>query len=124
MPWKNSPQALIDAFAAALPNDPRIDRRQMFGYPCAFVQGNMFTGLHEHRLLVRLPEAQRAELLQQAGATPFEPMPGRVMREYVVVPEAFLSKPQMLRSWIGSAFEYAASLPPKRPKKARTKKSR
>ncbi len=45
--WKKSSPALIAYFDKALPDDPRVERRQMFGYPCAFVNGQLFTGLHQ-----------------------------------------------------------------------------
>jgi len=44
--WRKSPDDLIALFYAALPEDPRVERRKMFGYPCAFVGGNLFSGLH------------------------------------------------------------------------------
>jgi TfoX/Sxy family transcriptional regulator of competence genes len=91
----------------------------MFGYPCAFVNGNMFTGLHEHRMVVRLPEEQREALLRVPGATRFEPMKGRVMREYVVVPDRVLASKRSLRPWVRKAFDYAASLAAKKPKRPR-----
>ena len=90
MAWKKSSTALVEAFHPALPGDGRVERRQMFGYPCAFVNRNMFTGLHEENLVVRLDADARAELLRVKGARAFEPMPGRVMREYVAVPPASL----------------------------------
>ncbi len=39
--WKKSSAKLIAAFDASLPVDPRVERRSMFGYPCAFTGGNM-----------------------------------------------------------------------------------
>jgi hypothetical protein len=54
--WRKSPDDLIALFHAALPDDPRIERRKMFGYPCAFVGGNLFTGLHQENVIVRLAE--------------------------------------------------------------------
>jgi TfoX/Sxy family transcriptional regulator of competence genes len=83
----------------------------MFGYPCAFVNGNMFGGLHEERLFVRLDEAGRRRLLREPGATPFEPMPGRRMTEYVVVPHPLTNR--NLPKWLRAALRYAAGLPPK-----------
>jgi hypothetical protein len=71
----------------------------------------MFCGLHEDRLIVRLPEAERARLLRQEGAHLFEPMPGRLMKEYVVVPTP-LTNPD-LRKWMAAALDYAAGLPAK-----------
>jgi TfoX/Sxy family transcriptional regulator of competence genes len=120
MKWKKPPAQLIEAFGAALPSDPRVERRQMFGYPCAFVGGNMFTGLHEENLIVRLPEESRAALLAKPGAAPFQPM-RRVMREYVVVPRAIVGRRKELAAWLDGAFRFASSLPPKPAKKKAAK---
>jgi TfoX/Sxy family transcriptional regulator of competence genes len=61
----------------------------MFGGPAYFVNGNMFAGVLGEQLMVRLDADDRAELLDaDPGAVPFEPMPGRPMREYVTLPES------------------------------------
>jgi TfoX/Sxy family transcriptional regulator of competence genes len=112
MAWKKSSPALVATFDRALPADPRVDRRQMFGYPCAFTGGNMFTGLHEERMVLRLPDAPRARLLREPGATSFAVL-GRVMREYVVLPRTVLRSPARAKRWTRTAFEYALTLPPK-----------
>jgi len=109
--WTKSPVWLEQAFDAALPEDDSIERRQMFGYPAAFVGGNMATGLFGEQLIVRLSEERRAALLAEPGSAPFEPMPGRQMKEYVVVSPALVSDPDALKRWIGEAATYAASLP-------------
>jgi TfoX/Sxy family transcriptional regulator of competence genes len=114
--WKKSPPQLVETFHGALPDDPRVERRTMFGCPCAFVRGNMFTGLHQESMILRLPEAERAAM---PGARPFEPLPGRFMREYVVVPPAILASGPELKAWAGKALAYAASLPPKKKAAAR-----
>ena len=46
MAWKKSPPALIETFDAVLPGAP-AERRSMFGYPAAFVNGNLFMSLFE-----------------------------------------------------------------------------
>jgi hypothetical protein len=61
MEFQKSPQELIDAFEAAMPGAPAM-KRPMFGYPCGFVNGNMFMGLFADKMFVRLPEDSRAEL--------------------------------------------------------------
>jgi hypothetical protein len=53
--WRKSPDDLIARFHAALPDDPRIECRKMFGYPCAFVGGNLFTGAESERLRTLSP---------------------------------------------------------------------
>lgn len=121
MAWRRSPEALIQLFAEVLPDDARIERRKMFGYPCAFIGGNLFAGLHQESLVLRLSEADRTRAKAQHGARAFEPMPGRPMREYVVLPDATLTDRRKLSAWLRRALDYAGSLPAKSPKKARTK---
>jgi TfoX/Sxy family transcriptional regulator of competence genes len=123
MHWKKAPESLIALFDEVAPPDPPAQRRQMFGYPAVFVNGNMFAGLHEDRLVVRLPETERAEFMALPGAVPFEPMPGRPMKEYVVAPAALLGDPDGLRAWLGRALRYAVTLPPKTAKAAKAAKS-
>ncbi len=121
MIWRPSPASLLERFAELVPDDPRVERRQMFGYPCAFLGGNLFTGLFQDRMMLRLPEEARGEFLKLAGAAPFEPMPGRPMREYVVVPTDLIVDTPRIGAWLARALAFAATLPVKQPKgKAKT----
>jgi TfoX/Sxy family transcriptional regulator of competence genes len=113
MTWRKSPEQLVESFSAALPDDPRVERRKMFGYPCAFVNGNMFCGLHQENLVVRLPEEERNTLIEKDGAHIFAPFPGRIMKEYVSMPDALIADAGRLRSWLMRSLEYAAALPAK-----------
>jgi TfoX/Sxy family transcriptional regulator of competence genes len=117
--WQKAPAELVERFREAVTDLP-AQQRQMFGYPAAFVNGHMFTGLHEDRWVVRLPEADGAELLGEPGARPFEPMPGRPMKGFVVLPPQVVAEPERARAWVERALAHALSLPPKEPK-ARTK---
>ncbi len=120
MQWKKSPPELIASFDRAAPEDPRVTRKPMFGYPAMFVNGNMFAGTFQDKVVVRLAEADRAELLTRRGAQQFEPMAGRPMKEYVVVPPAIVARTAELRAWIERALSHAAALP---AKKSATKKT-
>ena len=122
MQFTKPPAALVELFRAALPEDPAVERRQMFGYPCAFVNGNMFTGLFQASMFVRLGEAQRRELLAVEGAATFAPMASRPMKEYVVIPESILRDEPALRDWVRKSFESTGELPPKVPKRRRATK--
>lgn len=117
MPPKHAPPLLLQAFEAVLPADARVERRKLFGNPCGFVNGNMFTGLHEDQWIVRLSEPQRAKLLGMDGASIFEPMKGRPMLEYVRVPSGMFTNPRQLKGWVKRAFDYCATLPPKDAKR-------
>jgi TfoX/Sxy family transcriptional regulator of competence genes len=108
---KKPPLPLLETFQAVLPKDRRAQKRKLFGNPCCFVNGTMFTGVHEDQLIVRLPDRQRARLLSIEGAQIFEPMKGRPMPEYVRVPPAMLENRRQLRGWVKRAFEYCSSLP-------------
>jgi TfoX/Sxy family transcriptional regulator of competence genes len=111
--WAKSPPELVERFNATMETLPGITRRQMFGYPAAFTgQGHMFTGLHQDRWVLRLPDDARAEL-EGKGATVFEPMPGRPMTGFVVLPAPVLDDPDALRQWLERSLAFAEALPPK-----------
>ena len=122
-PLKKSPPELIEVFLGALPRDERVERRQMFGFPAAFVGGNMFAGLFEEHVIVRLSEQDSETLRAIPGASVFEPMKGRPMKEYTVLPAAMHKKAGDLRSWLSGARDYGATLPAKSAKKKTVKKS-
>jgi hypothetical protein len=58
MKWQKSPQDLVDLFASVMPCPPAVQRK-MFGYPAGFINGNMFMGLFQDDMILRLPEVQR-----------------------------------------------------------------
>ena len=87
MEWKKTPPELAAKFDRAAPKDPRVVRKPMFGYPALYLGGNMFAGTFQDKVVARLSEQERAKVAK-AGAKPFEPMPGRPMKEYVVIPPA------------------------------------
>jgi len=111
--FEKSPADLVARFEAVAPRFAGAQRRQMFGYPCLFVHGNLVTGLHEGSWMVRLPDDERRELLALPGAGPFEPMPGRPMKGYAVLPAAVVADDAQLEAWLRRAIAYGGSLPPK-----------
>ncbi len=127
MQWRKSPQDLIDLFSSVVPGPPVVQRK-MFGYPAAFVNGNLFMSLFQDDMILRLPEGLREELLKVDGAKIFSPMPGRPMREYVAVPQRVMENKKELASWVSRALEYGESVKPKsrasKPMKAGTKPKR
>ena len=122
-PWEK-PNAelvkLLDETVATIEFDQPIDYRPMFGCPAYFTGGNMFAGVWQSTVMLRLPEDGRAEVTA-AGGGPFEPMPGRPMREYVALPAAMVADQAEVAAWVRKAAAYAASLPPKQKKPRKPK---
>ncbi len=121
MKWLPAPEDLVRVFDKSIQSVPGAEKRKMFGYPAAFANGNMFAGLHQDSYVLRLSPADRSAFLKLPGAKLFEPMPGRTMAEYVVVPKAMTTSQTELAGWLAKAFGYAKTLPMK-TKKAGTKK--
>ncbi len=118
--WRKAPAELVERFEAAVAGIEGLEKRQMFGYPAAFIGGNMTAGLHQESFLVRLPAAERTERLA-AGWSTFEPMPGRPMREYLALPAEIADDPDAAREWVERAATYVRTLPPKVPKPKKPK---
>lgn len=108
-----APAALIEQFARATADLPKIESRKMFGYPAVFLNGNMVAGLFQDKMIVRLSEDDREALAAIPGAARFEPMPGRPMREYMVLPSSIVDAPAKSREWLERARAFVATLPAK-----------
>jgi TfoX/Sxy family transcriptional regulator of competence genes len=126
MDWDKSSAELVDLFTALAPKDHSVERKKMFGWPCVFVNGNLFGGLHKESMLFRLSTADQAIFLQLDGAAEFEPMPGRKMKGYVVFSSPLERDRKELGKWLARSLEYAKGLPAKakKPPKSAAKRSR
>ncbi len=111
--FAKSPPELVARFGELAALVPDATRRPMFGYPTCVLGGNMFMGLHQDRLILRLGEGDRRAFMESHAAELFEPMPGRPMKEYVVVP-ATLVDDSAVEDWVARAHAYAQSLPAKK----------
>ena len=116
MAWKKvTPE--MDEFLERSVSGFKCQRRQMFGCPVYFVNGNMFAGLHQDDLMVRLSEEDREKVMEEYDqARLFEPVKGRKMKEYVVLPEELYSDEDLFHQWLERSYGYASSLPAKRPR--------
>jgi TfoX/Sxy family transcriptional regulator of competence genes len=122
--FSKAPAEVIAAFEAARARVDAFETRTMFGYPAAFVGGNMFACVFQDRIMVRLSPEDRTTALAIQGAKLFEPMPGRPMREYVDLPTNVRHDPAALGGWLARGRAYAASLPKKAAKKPLKRRSR
>jgi hypothetical protein len=111
---KSSP-GMVARFDDLAANVPEATRKHMFGYPSLVLHGNMFLSLFGDALVLRLSESDRRDFVEAYAASPFEPMPGRPMREYVVAPPDLVGRSDV-EEWVRRSAAYAAQLPPKQPK--------
>jgi hypothetical protein len=111
--FTKSPPELVARFGAVLERYPDATRKQMFGYPAAFVGGNMATGLFADRWVVRLPDGE-ADAARAAGADPFEPVPGRPMKAFVAIPREEVDDDGRIAAWVERGLATAAAMPPKK----------
>lgn len=117
MEWKKAPQELVD-FIMDKMKGKNCDYKKMFGYPAFFFNGNMFVGVHGDKLFLRLSDADAAEIKKDCSSvTAFEPMPGRAMKGYVVLPKSLYSDDKAFAEWLDKSISYVAGLPPKKAKK-------
>jgi TfoX/Sxy family transcriptional regulator of competence genes len=113
--WRKPSAELVEQFHLLAAGIEGVELRKMFGYPAAFVNGNLAFGLYQETFMVRLPEDAREERLA-AGWSRFEPMAGRPMREYVALPPEVAADDHAARTWFEQSARFVASLPPKEPK--------
>lgn len=124
MPAFTKPTAqTVDAFERATDGLPGVERRSMFGYPSVFLNGNMLASIFQDRIMVRLSESDRGDAVKRSGAKPFEPTPGRGMKEYVELPASVIADARVLRGWLERGIAYVGGLP-RKPGKARTAKGK
>ncbi len=100
-------------FEELRPTGKDVTVRKMFGQPAAFVRGNLFFGVYGAELFVRLSERDAARALEVPGARRFEPMPGRPMKSYVVLPAHVRNDRTVAREWVETSLAFGRSLPAK-----------
>jgi TfoX/Sxy family transcriptional regulator of competence genes len=107
---------IIKLFEDLTPTATGVTSKKMFGQPAAFANGNLFMGVFGGTMFVRLSEPDRKEARTKAGFVPFEPMPGRAMREYWVLPPSVVESAPRARGWVARSLTYVLTLAPKNPK--------
>jgi len=111
-------------YLAEAVQDFECQPRKMFGCPCYFVNNNMFCGVHEDSIILRLSPADLEQVKGEYDeVAQFDPMGGRPMREYVTIPDTLASDEPVLASLLGRSYGFTSALPPKVPRKKKKKKS-
>jgi TfoX/Sxy family transcriptional regulator of competence genes len=115
--FKKAPAELLE-FIAEKMKDENCDYRKVFGYPTYFINGNMFVGVHGDKLFLRLSDADIAKIKKNSGdVTAFEPVAGKAMKGYVVLPKSIYNDDKLFGEWLDKSVKYVSSLPPKQDKK-------
>jgi TfoX/Sxy family transcriptional regulator of competence genes len=112
---KSSPELV--ALIKEIMEPTGCDLKIMFGYPAYFVRGNMFTGLFADSMFFRVPAGRQEELMNtHKQLIAFEPLKGRVMKDYLALPQALRAKRKLLEELAALAYEHARALPRKKKK--------
>jgi hypothetical protein len=114
MKWKKAPESLVN-FLEDTTKDIECEPRKMFGYPCYFINGNMFLGAHEENLILRLSQEDKKMALKNPKIHEFKPM-GRTMKEYVTLREDVYTDQEVFPDLLSDSVKYTGSLPPKEKK--------
>ncbi|WP_340817965.1 TfoX/Sxy family protein [Methanolobus sp. WCC4] len=121
MAWKKASEELTHLLEEYMPGFD-VEFRKMFGSPVYFVRGNMFAGVHQDNIMLRLkPDDQEILFAEHDEAAPFEPM-GRRMKEYVLLPPSVSDNDEQMRKWLDISYDYVSSLPLKEKKEKKEKK--
>ncbi len=115
-------EALASRVRAALAGKDGLNERKMFGGLCLMLHGNMFAGVINAELMLRVGPDRFDATLARPGARPMD-FTGKPMTGFVYVePSAFKTNPE-LSSWLAEALGFVETLPPKSGSKpTRTKR--
>jgi hypothetical protein len=106
------PQQALDSYELLIATTPGVDRRGA-KIPYTSRNGHMFSFLDDAgSLALRLPSEAREEFLTAYRTSMVEQF-GRVMKEYVVVPDALLKDTGELQPWFDRSRDYVGGLTPK-----------
>ena len=111
----HDPKLLQPVLAGATPPDLDVTFRPMFGGLFAYADGKPFASLSDVGLALKFAGSERDAILALPGAAPLRYEPDQpASKSYVLVPEAMLSEPAELRSWV---VRSVSGLPAKRVRK-------
>ena len=89
-----------------------IASKKMFGGVCYLLNGNMFCGIQNDALIVRLGKTAAEQALRQSHVNPFSPT-GRPMKDWVLVEQPAVQSDTDLKKWLDQARRFTQTLPAK-----------
>jgi hypothetical protein len=109
-PDQATAKALFDELAADHLGRPGVSIGPAMRNEGLKVDGKLYAMVVRGRLVVKLPAARAAELTGAGDAIPFEPRPGRQMREWVMIDPPVSSDHGEWRRLIEDAGDYVTAL--------------
>jgi len=86
----------------------------MFGQWALFLKGHMFAGVFQDDIFVRIsPDEQDEVRALSDEIEQFEPLKGRAMREYLVLPPTVFEDNELLISVLNRSIDFVSTFPPK-----------
>ncbi len=105
-------QKNLELYDRLVATNPELSRKGKT-MPYTSVNGHMFSLLgKDGQLTLRLPAAERQEFLEKYD-TQLSVQYGRIMKEYVVVPDELLVNTEELQPFFDLSYQYTSSLKPK-----------
>jgi hypothetical protein len=110
------PPERLELYNQLIESNPEIQRKGKTT-PYTSLNGHMFSFLSKDGTMgLRLSEADRKEFLQEFNTRIMEQY-GRMMKEYVVVPDDLLVDTKTLSNYLLKSLSYISTLKPKPTKK-------
>jgi hypothetical protein len=109
MAWKKSSDTAVKRFVEALPDAAAGGRRKMFGYEACFVNGGFWAGMYQDDIVIKLPNELKDATKALSGAAQFDPMGGRPMKSWWVIPRKVSESPKALGALLTSTFAAVAT---------------
>jgi len=104
--------SVLERYEKLISEFPSVERKGKT-MPYSSVNGHMFSFLDkEGKLSIRLPEAIRSELIKKYKAE-LSLQHGRVMKEYLLVPEILFHDFEALHRCFEASYQYTVTLKPK-----------
>jgi|GEM_PF-255236 hypothetical protein len=104
-----------EALESFLLEDVEVEPGKAFGMPAYYINGKMFAGVWGDGATLKVPADQAAELLARDGISEFEPMAGRVMRNWVLITRGDPADLRKDKDLFDTAIEYVRELSLKAP---------
>ncbi|MCE2463891.1 MAG: TfoX/Sxy family protein [Dehalococcoidia bacterium] len=96
-----------------------VSTRSMFGAMAYLVSGKMFAFIHDSKLVVKLPQADKTQAIDHVGAMPYTLGHNGQFGDWM---ELSLTSPDMVEStlpWVEKSYYYVQAVPKSRRRRVR-----